>query len=231
MTRKKLIVVTTILAVVAGMAVPSGAIDLPGGVGKDVPGGDTDEPAQASNDASAEVAQVEIVRKFDGVLTGLIQAQALLRQAFDIADESAAKGSDAEALGLENCEDQDCLEAKIGMSERNQVEIDKALEEGRELDDEGRKVYGEALPLYARATIDMGKLVPEVGEWSKTAQKEIKDAGIRNARAVRKTLQVGMYVARRTPALAKAFSSATKGVVTYGNAKQLDTSAANDVEF
>lgn len=230
MTRKKLILVTTILAVVAGMAVSSGAIDLPS-VGKDVRGSDADEPAQGSNDASAEVAQVEIVKKFDGVLTGLIQAQALLRQAFDIADESAAKGSDAEALGLENCEDQDCLEAKIGMSERNQVEIDKALEEGRELDDEGRKVYGDALPLYAGATIDMGKLVPEVGEWSKTAQKEIKDAGIRNARAVRKTLQVGMYVARRTPALAKTFSSATKGVVTYGNAKQLDTSAANDVEF
>lgn len=217
-----------IILAVAGIAVQSGAIDLPG-VGKDA--ASVPKPAQASNGPSAEVAQEEIVRRFDGTLTGFIEAQVLLRRAFDIADESAAKGSDAEALGLESCEDQDCLEVKIGMSERNQVEIDKALEEGRELDDAGRQAYNDALPLYARATIDLGKLVPEVGQWSTAAQREIKDAGIRNARAVRKTLQVGMYVARHTPALAKTFSSATKGVVTYGNAKQLDTSAANDVEF
>ena len=217
-----------IILAVAGIAVQSGAIDLPG-VGKDA--ASVPKPAQASNGASAEVAQVEIVKRFDGTLTGFIEAQVLLRRAFDIADESAAKGSDAEALGLENCEDQDCLEAKIGMSERNQVEIDKALEEGRELDDAGKQAYNDALPLYARATIDLGELVPEVGQWSTAAQREIKDAGIRNARAMRKTLQVGMYVARHTPTLAKTFSSATKGVVTYGNAKQLDTSAANDVEF
>lgn len=229
MSRKQLTLVATILAI-GGIAVPSGAIDLPG-VAKDLTEDSTEESPQTSNEASAEVAQVQIVRKFDGALTGLIQAQALLRRAFDIADESAAKGTDAEALGLENCEDQDCLEAKIGMSERNQVEINKALQEGRELDEEGKQAYGDALPLYARATIDMGRLVPEVGQWSKTAQQEMKDAGIRNARAVRKTLSVGMYVAKQAPALAKTFSSTTKSVVTYGKAKQLDTSAANDVEF
>lgn len=220
-----------VVLAVTGIAAPSGAIDLPG-VGKSVlPKEDAEQPSQAENGATAEVAQVEIVKKFDGALSGLIEAQVLLARAFDIADESAAKESDAAALGLENCEDEDCLEAKIGMSERNQAEIDKALEEGRELDDQGKQYYGEALPLYARGTIDMGLLVPEVGRWSKKAQEEIKDAGLRNARKVKQKLQVGTYIARHTPALAKTFTGATKAVVTYGKAKQLDTSAANDVEF
>lgn len=229
--RSKQLTFAAVLLAVAVIAAPVGAIDLPG-VGKSVlPKEDAEESPQADNEASAEVAQAEIVKKFDGALTGLIQAQALLAKAFDIADESAAKESDAAALGLESCEDEDCLEAKIGMSERNQVEIDKALAEGRELDDQGKQHYGEALPLYARGTIDMGLLVPEVGRWSKKAQEEIKDAGLRNMRKVKQKLQVGTYIAKRTPTLAKAFTGATKAVVTYGNAKQLDTSAANDVEF
>ena len=200
------------------------------GVGKDL-NEESAEAAQAGSGASTEAAQAQIVMKFDGALSGLIQAQALLRRAFDIADESAAKESDAAALGLENCEDEECLEAKIGMSERNQLEIDKALAEGRDLNDRGKQIYGEALPLYARGTIDMSLLVPEVREWSRAAQAEIKDAGLRNARTVKRKLQVGTYIARRTPTLAKTFASATKALVTYGDARNLDTSAANEVEF
>ena len=229
MHSKQLTFAVVLLA--AAIAVPSGAIDLPG-VGKRVlPGEDAKETSQPESGASAEVAQVQIVKDFDGALSSLIQAQVLLRQAFNIADESAAKEADAATLGLEDCEDKDCLDAKIGMSERNQVEIDKVLEEGRELDDRGKQHYAEALPLYAGGTIDMGRLVPEVGRWSKKAQEEIKDAGLRNARRVRQKLEVGTYIARRAPAIAKTFAGATKAVVTYGNAKQLDTSAANDVEF
>lgn len=223
---KQLIVVAAVL-VMASFATYSDAIGLPGLGNKGATTATTENP----DEASAEVAQTQIVMQFDGALTGLIEAQTLLRRAFDIADESAAREADAVTLGLENCEDEDCLEAKIGMSERNQMEIDKALAEGRELDAQGKRAYVEALPLYARATLDMGRLAPEVGKWSKVAQKEIKDAGIRNARKVRQRLQVGLYIARRTPAIAKTFANATKGVVSYGNAKQLDTSAANAVEF
>ena len=228
MRLRKLALATAIL-VAAGVAVPGDAISLPG-VGKGALDKDSAEVDRAAGGA-AEAVQAEILLKFDGALNGLIEAQVLLRRAFDIADESAAKESDAALLGLENCEDEDCLEAKIGMSERNQHEIDEALAEGRELDDQGKQLYGQALPLYARGTVDMGLLVPEVGEWSRKARAEIKDAGLRNARTVKRRLQVGTYIARRTPALAKTFTSATKAVVTYGNAKDLDTSAANDVEF
>ena len=72
--RSKQLTFAAVLLAVAVIAAPAGAIDLPG-VGKSVlPKEDAEESPQADNEASAEVAQAEIVKKFDGALTGLIQA-------------------------------------------------------------------------------------------------------------------------------------------------------------
>ena len=143
--------------------------------------------------------------------------------------------SDAKAAELESatgeCKAKDCLEKKVALSNELTEATEGMKEEELALTEEGKALYRQALPKYAKGTLEMAQIVPVAKDWLKSATDEIKSAGFRGAPKLKKQLDAGMYVAKNIPKLAKTFGSSTKRVIRVGKANKIEAEGANEADF
>jgi len=188
-----------------------------------------DAPAEAAGPSAAE-AQDALLSQFSSALDNLLSAQALLIKSGAVKGMSDAKAAELESATGE-CKAKDCLEKKVALSNELTEATEGMKEEELALTEEGKALYRQALPKYAKGTLEMAQIVPVAKDWLKSATDEIKSAGFRGAPKLKKQLDAGMYVAKNIPKLAKTFGSSTKRVIRVGKANKIEAEGANEADF
>lgn len=198
-----------------------GLKQLPG-----IPGGESQE---ASAGTSAAESQDALIKRFNKALLNIVAAQEKFASAFGLAEEAAAL--EAEKKLLAGSPSKDDYKRALAISDSANDKIAEKTETQAVLDVNGKAKYVEALPLYAKGSYNMVKLGPEASKWLKSAQSEIKGAGVMGMASIKKKLDVGLFIAPKLPGLIKNFSAATGKLVSYGKSNDIDTSGANEANF
>ena len=182
------------------------------------------EPEASEESAqSAADSQEALVGQFQETLSSVILAQQYLALAFDDADQADKLAIEIKSLQGE-CGTK-CMKRSIKISEAANKSIGKSLESETKISSEGKTNYLLALPPYIKGTLSAKDLLTEAKNWGKQATGEIKSAGMMNAPKIKKKLDAGMYVVQQTPKLIKNWATATKKIVTYAKASNIDLSS------
>jgi len=182
------------------------------------------EPEASEESAqSAADSQEALVGQFKETLSSVILAQRYLALAFDQADEAEELAIVIEGLQGE-CGTK-CMKRSVKVSEAANKSIGKLLKSETVITSEGKTNYLLALPPYIKGTLSAKDLLTEAKSWGKQATGEIKSAGMMNAPKIKKKLDAGMYVVQQTPKLIKNWATATKKIVTYAKASNIDLSS------
>jgi len=182
------------------------------------------EPEASEESAqSAADSQEALVGQFQETLSSVILAQRYLALAFDDADQADKLAIEIKSLQGE-CGTK-CMKRSIKISEAANKSIGKSLESETKISSEGKTNYLLALPPYIKGTLSAKDLLTEAKNWGKQATGEIKSAGMMNAPKIKKKLDAGMLVVQQTPKLIKNWATATKKIVTYAKASNIDLSS------
>jgi hypothetical protein len=213
---------------VTAITVSDGALAQFGGL-KNPLSGALDSGQSSADQASAASSQDALTKRFNKSLINILAAQEKLASAFGISEDVAA--IDAKKNLLAGSNNPDDYKRALAISESTQDKINEEMKKQDSLDAQGKAKYVEALPLYARGTYNMVKLGPEASKWIKSAQNEIKGAGLMGMASLKKKLDVGLFIAPKVPGLIKSFTAASGQLVSYGKSNDIDTSSANEHDF
>ena len=183
----------------------------------------------SSEAASAAKSQDALANRFSKALFNIVAAQEKFALAFGMAEEAAEL--EAQKNLLAGSPSKDDYKRALAVSSAANEKITEATATQATLGVEGKTKYVEALPLYAKGTYNLVKLGPEASKWLKSAQSEIKGAGVMGLASLKKKLDVGLFIAPKVPGLIKNFTSASGKLVSYGKSNDIDTSGANEASF
>ena len=224
---KKIIIIATLLSFFPFAAQ---AFKIPGAGA--LPGAPEKKAASEAPKESAEDSQEALVSQFKETLGSMLLAQKYLAMAFDQADQ--ASELETEITSLEGDCGTDCLKRIVKVSGNANKSIGKKLEAKTEINSSGKANYLLAFPPYMKGTLSIKDLSSTAADWGKQATGEVKSAGMMNAPKLKKKLDAGLYVAQQTPKLLKSWAKATKQIVTYAKASNIDLGSvkgASDFDF
>jgi len=199
-----------------------------GDLTKSVPGMGGADKSESGKGASvsAEQQQEEIVKSFVSAYQDIFAAQSLLLKAFGMEDKAASHDADAGEISGKSLGKEEVKKA-LALSDAATKAIQAEIEKGAELSADGKKYYQASLKPMGMGTYKLVKFGPQASKWLSSAKNDIKAAGMMGATKMKKKLDIGLFIAKESPSVIKAFSTNLNSVVTYGKAQGLDTSDAN----
>ncbi len=214
-----------VLFLVAFLATHQHAAAQFGGLKNPLGGG-----SSSSSGASAADSQEALVLRAHAALVNILEGQRLFAVAFGYDDKAKALAESVDLIKKDTSKDG--LETAVNLAEDTNAMIKEAAANEVELSAEQSKYYNDGLIQFAQGTYHFVKLVPEIAEWGKSAQSEIKGAGVMGLAKMQQKLGTGLFLVTTLPKLVPAFVSTLTGdVIGIGKSNKLDTSGANEANF
>jgi len=203
--------VLAICSVVVSLAlmVASPAAAQFGGFGKK-----KEEKGGGASQADVEVQQEKLVKSFVASQENLLQAQSLVAEALGLKAEKEKLDAERKALGSGSA-DKKSLKRSVGLSEDAQEAIQKKMKAGDALSDSGKKLIAQSLVPYAKSVAGVTDMVNEAQALVDGIQGQVKAAGMTGAMKVKKTFDVGLYIAPKVPGLAAGMTKQLASTVSF----------------
>ncbi len=206
---KKLLVILSIVISLA-LAAASPAAAQFGGLGKKKEA----KSGGGASQADVEVQQEKLVKSFVASQENLLEAQSLVADALGLKGEKEKLDAERKALGSGSA-DKKSLKRSVGLSEDAQDAIDKKMEAGEALSDSGKKLIAKSLVPYAKSVAGVVDMVNDAKTLADGIQGQIKSAGMMGAMKVKKTFDVGLYIAPKVPGLAAGMTKQLTSMVSF----------------
>lgn len=205
-----------LFAVLIAMLVANPALAQFGGLGKkkEAKGG-------GASQADVEVQQEALVKSFVGAQQNLLEAQSLVAEALGLKAEKDKLDAERDALGKGNV-NKKSLKKTVGLTENAQKAIKKKMEAGESLSDEGKVLLGKSLVPYAKSVAGVAAMVSDAQNLAKGIQAQVKAAGFSGAMKVKKTFDVGLYIAPKVPGLATGMVKQLGSMVSFAKKNGVD---------
>lgn len=188
---------STLFLVFVGLVFTSSASAQFGGLGKkkDDGGG-----GGGKSQAATELQQETLVKNFVAAQGSLLEAQSLVAGALGLKKQKDKLDAERDALGKGNVNTK-ILKKSSGVTAGAEKAIQKRIDSGAVLSDEGKKLMAKSLVPYAKGVVGVTKLVGDAKTLAEGIQAQIKSAGVMGAMKVKKKFDVGLYVAPKVPKL------------------------------
>ncbi len=163
--------------------------------------------------------QSKLVHDFSTAQTQILNAQGLLAQAFGDKNQAAELRADAQALA-HGASAQD-IEKSIGDSSRASKQINKHMEAGAKLTEQGKKLYAQAVPYYATGLTQTIALRPDIMNFSSSAQKALESTSIIDKLSLKNKLAAGLYLVEHVPAYIGELQGTTGEILSYSKKENI----------
>lgn len=167
-----------------------------------------------ASQTDVEAQQTQLVKRFVGAQEDLIDAQSLIADALGLKKEKEKLETEGKALGKGNV-DKSSLQKSVAVTENANKAIQKKIDEGATLSDEGKALLGKSLIPYAKSVTGTAGMVGDAKNLATGIQAQIKAAGMMGAMKVKKAFDVGLYLAPKIPTLAGGQLSQLKKMIDF----------------
>lgn len=165
--------------------------------------------------------QKELIKKYVGYSLKIIDAQKLMLKAFGFKEEAAALETETKQFGSGNVSSKEIKKVK-SKSDETQELIDKQIEEGKALSDEGKKYYAQSLPHYIQGVLLAKEAVPVAKNCVEGAKEVISNGSLMEKLKLKKTFDVVLYLAPKVgPDLKNLITTGSK-YITYAKKNDID---------
>ena len=150
--------------------------------------------------AGVEAEQTALVKSFSISQSSLVEAQILIAEALGLKESRDALEAVSATMGKGNTEpSKDAIKKSIQTTNEANENISKMIKEGATLDAAGKKKLAQSFAPYAVSLAAGGTMVPEAFALAKVIEEEVKSASIMSVLGIKKTFDVGLYLAPRIP--------------------------------
>ena len=213
---KKVLVIFSIVVSLALMAASPAAAQF-GGFGKKK----EEKSGGGASQADVEVQQEKLVKSFVASQENLLQAQSLVADALGLKGEKEKLDAERKALGSGSA-DKKSLKRSVGLSEDVQKDIQERMDKGEALSDSGKKLIAQSLIPYSKSVAGVAGMVNDAKSLADGIQGQVKAAGMMGAMKVKKTFDVGLYIAPKVPGLAAGMTKQLASIVKFAKKNGVD---------
>ncbi len=142
-------------------------------------------------------------------------------------DEAIEAQEDADTYSGKD-QSKDTVERIVNQSKENQKQIDKLDLKTLELSAEGKKLVAQSLVPYAQSVASTAAMVIDAKNLAEGIHAQVKAAGFAGAMKVKKTFEVGLYLAPKIPGLSGGQLTQIKKIIDYArkNGLKVDKNAS-----
>ncbi len=171
-----------------------------------------------------------IVKRYQSALGNLLKAQGILADALGIDEAGQRASAAAESLG-KGVADKEVLEKQTAVSTDTQKLITKKMAEGGSLNAESKKKFGQAIPPYAKGTLDGSLLVSDAVSYASNVSSAVGQLSSdpMGLMKLKDGASAGIYVGTKLPGLLKEWFGNTQSLITFGKKNNIDVSKAEGV--
>jgi len=177
-----------------------------------------------ASQADVELQQENLVKSFAGAQVNLMEAQSLLAEALGLKELKETLDAERDAFGKGNV-DKKALKKSTGTTKDAQKKINEKMKEADELSDESKALLAQSMVPYAQSVGGVVAMVQDATNLANGIQAQIKSAGMMGAMKVKKTFDVGLYLAPKVPGFAKDMTLQLKDVVSYAKSNRVEIPA------
>jgi len=174
-----------------------------------------------------EAQQEQLIGRFMDAQNELSTAQHLMLSA--LGSKEAAAAAEAEAADLKGKSmSKKLIKEKIQSTEDNQKKINELAKDNAELSVEGKKLFAQSLIPYAASVANTAGMVQAAMGLADGIQAQLKAAGMMGAMKVKKSFDIGLYLAPKIPGLSGGQIKQLGSMVSFArkNGVEIDDSVA-----
>jgi len=172
------------------------------------------ESGGGASKADVELQQEKLVKSFLLAQKKLHHAQRLILEAGGKKDEAIEAQEDADTYSGKD-QSKDLVERTVNRSKENQKQIDELDLKTLELSAEGKKLVAQSLVPYAQSVASTAAMVIDAKSLAEGIKAQLKAAGFAGAMKVKKTFDVGLYLAPKIPGLSGGQLTQIKKMIDY----------------
>lgn len=173
------------------------------------------QSAQPAASGNAMAMQEGIVQRYVQASTSVDTALLELAAAYGLKDQAAATRLEATAFKSGAVIDKDALARHSEASAALQVEIDKRVAAGTQLDEEGKKHFANSLLPYALGLAMTTQMPKDLQAFSEAAKVQISSASMLDKMSVTSKLAAGTFLVTEVPSYTTRLASGFKQIVTF----------------
>ena len=193
---KRIIFLTVMVAAVATLSAAPAFAQF-GDLMKKKDGGGSDS---GTSQKDVELQQEQLVKRYIAAQSELSHAQSLMLGALGAKKKSAEAEAVAKDLAGEAMSKK-VMEKSSQNTAENTKEINKLKGETVEFSAEAKAQFGKSLIPYAKSVANTAAMVGDAKNLATGIQAQIKAAGMMGAMKVKKTFDMGLYLAPKIPKL------------------------------
>jgi hypothetical protein len=170
---------------------------------------------------NAVAMQDGVVQRYVQASTSVSTALRELALAYDLKDEAAKLDAEIASMQSGAVNDKDSLKKNSQVSSDAQAAVQKKMDAGTELTEEGRKHYIAALPHYVTGVRLTQQLPGDARNFSDAAQAQLASASLIEKTKLTSKLSTGTYLVGEIPGYSGRVLTGFKQIVTYAQKNKI----------